>query len=266
MPIAADRITYPGPTGEVSAYLARPAGDAPWPAIVVVHEFWGLTEHIEDVARRFAGEGYLALAPDLYCHDAVYPTLKYEDLEGLLRLMNVRDVDAVIADLPAERQEGVRRALAWRDTRDASTYLPDLLAAVDYLQARPDVRAEAIGAIGYCMGGGFAGRLAAAGADLAAAVIYYGGLPPVEQIPNVRCAVQAHYGTEDPFAKTVVPSLQAAMNEHGKNFTLFMYEGAPHAFFNDTGGSYRSEAAQLAWRRTLGFFEEHLKRAPVAAR
>jgi carboxymethylenebutenolidase len=264
--IVSERLTYPGPNGDVKAYLARPTGGQPWPAIVVIQEVFGLVPHIEDVARRFAGEGYLALAPDMYSHDQVRPTIPDEAIIPALGLRMAQDKEAAIAQLPADQRDAVRRAADWLTNRDASTYVPDLRAAVDWLKARPDVRANAIGSIGYCMGGGLSGQLATSGADIAAAVIYYGAAPPLDQVGNVRCAVQGHYGGEDPGITNQVPKFEEAMKAAGKDITTFVYDGAPHAFFNDTRPSFRGDASKTAWERTLDFFQRHLKGVPAGAR
>jgi carboxymethylenebutenolidase len=262
--VSGERMTYPSASGGVEAYLAQPAGEAPWPAIIVVQEVHGLTPHIEDLARRFAGEGYLALAPNLYCHDQGFDEFTSEDLEQAMRLGREAD-EAAFAKLPEERREGVRKAVVWRNTRSQATYLPDLIEAVDYLKNRDDVRSDAIGAVGYCMGGGLVGRMATAGAAMAAGVINYGHIPPVEEVPNVRCALQGHYGGKDEGITSHVPELAAAMQQHGKDYSSFVYEGAPHAFFNDTRPSYHAEAARLTWERTLDFFARHLKKVPAGA-
>lgn len=261
--VVTERLTYPSGSGGVQAYLARPPGGQPWPAIIVIQEVFGLDSHIEDLARRFAAQGYLALAPDLYCHDPARAQLRVRDIAESMPVRRAPDVEEAIRRLPADRQDGVRRALAWLKTRDSSTYVPDLQAAVDFLKGRPDVRVEAVGCIGYCMGGGLSGQLAATGADLAAAVIYYGSPPALDQVPNVRCPVQGHYGGEDQGITSRVPEFEAAMRQHGKDFTHYVYEGAPHAFSNDTRPSYRAEASKVAWERTLDFLERHLKRALV---
>ena len=233
--------------------------------MIVIQEVFGLDDHIEDLARRFAHEGYLALAPDLYCRDAVRATLSVEDIEGALAAGR-GDVEANIRQLPADRQERVRRAINWRNDRDTSTYVPDLQAAVAYLKDRSDVRSDAIGCIGYCMGGGLSGQLATSGADIAAAVINYGGPPPANEIPRVRCAVQGHYGGLDTGITSRVPDFEAAMKSAGKDFTAYVYDGAQHAFFNNTRPSYHAEASRLTWERTLDFLQRHLKRAGVGAR
>lgn len=264
--ILTESPTYPSPSGGVKSYLAKPATGQPWPALIVIQEVFGLVAHIEDLAGRFAREGYLALAPDLYCHDPLRPTLTLQDIEQSMVVARAPDVDAAIRELPTDRQAGVRRAVDWRNKRDSSTYVPDLRAAIDYLKKRSDVRPDAIGAIGYCMGGGLSGQLATSGADIAAAVINYGGIPPLDEVPNVRCVVQGHYGGTDVGITSRVPELEAAMKAHGKSFTAYVYDGAPHAFFNDTRPSFHPEASKLTWERTLDFFDRHVRRAPVGAR
>ena len=233
--------------------------------MIVIQEVFGLDDHIEDLARRFAREGYLALAPDLYCHDSVRATLSIEDIESALAAGR-GDVEANIRQLPADRQERVRRAIDWRNNRNTSTYVPDLEAAVAYLKGRSDVRSEAVGCIGYCMGGGLSGQLATSGAEVAAAVINYGAPPPANDIPKVRCAVQGHYGGLDTGITSRIPDFEAAMKGAGKDFTAYVYEGAQHAFFNDMRPSYHPEASKLTWERTLDFLQRHLKLAAVGTR
>src|SRR5918912_1506312 len=131
-----ERLTYPASSGDLRAYLARPTAGEPWPAIIVIQEVFGLVDHIEDLARRLAGEGYLALAPDLYTHDTVRPTLDDEDIVAAFPFRGRADQIAV--EVPAAKQEGVRRAVDWLSNRNLSTYVPDLRAAVDYLRSRPD--------------------------------------------------------------------------------------------------------------------------------
>ena len=264
--IVTEQVTYPGAGEPVRAYLARPESGQPWPAVIVIQEVFGLTEHIEDIARRFAREGYLALAPDLYSHDPVRPGLSVLDIEHALLISRAPDLETGLEQVRPADRERARQAVEWRANRDTSTYLPDLRAAVDWLKSREDVRGDAIGAIGYCMGGALAGQLAASGAEIAAAVINYGGNPPLDQVPNVRCPVMGHYGGDDEPITPHVPELEAAMKAHGKDFTAYVYEGAPHAFFNDTRQTYTPDAAQLAWERTREFFQRHLKGAKAGVR
>jgi carboxymethylenebutenolidase len=263
--VSGEHLTYSGPNGPVEAYLAKPAGDGPWPGLLVIQEVFGLEPHIEDVARRFAADGYLALAPDLYCHDAAFKSVPKEGVVPALGLRREPDPEAALQAMPPGQQEAVRKAWNWLNYRDASTYVPDLQAALAFLKTHPDCTG-AVGSVGFCMGGGLSGQLAASGADLNAAVIYYGPIPPADKVSNIKCAVQGHYGGADPGITGTVPQLQAAMAANGKDFTAFVYEGAPHAFNNDTRPSYHAEAAQLAWARTREFLETHLKGARVGAR
>lgn len=266
---ATQRVAYPSHDRRVAADVARPSTAPPWPAVILIHELSGVSDHYRDVATRFAAEGYLALVPDLYANDAVFRSLSEHSVHAVGRVRHAKDLDAAIAalNLPEHEQDELRRAAHWDRERDTSTYVPDLLAAIDYLTQRADVRDGAVGVVGYCWGGGVLGQLLVAGANLAAAAIYYGEPPALDQLGNVRCPVEGHYGTGD----TVVgyrfaPDVEAAMKSKNKDFAYFLYDDAPHAFFNDTGPRYRPDAAKLAWERTLAFFERHLKGAPVGAR
>ncbi len=261
--VTGEHITYQGPSGPVRAYLAKPEGSGPWPGLVVIHEILGLTPHMEELSRRFASEGYLTVVPDLFCHDDLFSKVKEEFIIPSFRLMGAPDREAAIQALPAHEQQGARDALEWFTKRDQSSYLPDIQASVDLLKDRSDCTGI-VGSIGYCMGGALSGRLAAEGADIGAAVIFYGSIPPVDQVGKVRCAVQGHYGGDDHGITDKVPELQAAMAANGKDFTAYVYEGAPHAFFNDTRPSYVPAAAELAWSRTKEFLAKHLKGAAVA--
>lgn len=265
MAASGDLLRYPSPSGEVRAYLATPEGNGPWPGLIVIQEVFGLEPHIEDVARRFAAEGYLSIAPDFYCHDPAFKDVAKEALPQALGLRRAPDPEAALAAMPEGQREKVRQAWQWLTNRDASTYIPDLQAALALLRGRSDCTG-AVGAIGFCMGGGLSGQLAAAGADLNAAVIYYGPIPPVDKVANIKCPVQGHYGGEDPGITNTVPELQAAMAANGKDFTAYVYEGAPHAFNNNDRPSYHPEAAKLSWSRTTEFLAKHLKGAAVSAR
>lgn len=267
--MATEKVQYPSRGKAVAADLALPSASPPWPAVILIHEISGASDHYRDVAGRFADAGYLALAPDLYSNDEVFKSLEEHAVHAMGRVRHAQDLEAAITalNLPSHEHEELRKAAYWDRERDTSTYVPDLVGAIERLRTRPDVRSEGIAAVGYCWGGGLLGQLLVAGADLAAAAIYYGEPPAFDQVGSVRCPVQGHYGTGD----TVVgykfaPDLAAAMDAHGKEFNYFLYEDAPHAFFNDTGPRYRPEAAQLAWQRTLEFLERNLKGAILPGR
>jgi carboxymethylenebutenolidase len=225
-----------------------------------------LIPYVEDVARRLAREGYLALAPDLYTGDSIRAVLNVEELEEATALGRASDVDAATAALPAERRERVRAAHDWRQARTGEKYIPFLQGTLRYLQGRSDVMPGAVGAIGFCMGGRLSATLATTGAELAGAVVFYGPNPPLNNVANVRCPVQGHYGGDDPSVTLKVPDLDAAMKAAGKGFTYFVYEGAPHAFHNDTRPDYHAEASRLSWGRAVEFLATHVKGAAVLAR
>ena len=236
MAVASSTVTYSAPSGQVQAYLSRPDTREPRPGLVVVQEWWGLDEHIKDITRRFAAEGYVALAPDLY-HGTV--TAEPDEAQKLMMAL----------DKPRAVQE--------------------VAAGVRWLRGQPACRGQKLATIGYCMGGALS--LAAAielGGELDACVIYYGRNPdPIDQVQRVQCPVLGIYGEADQGVPPAeVERLAQAMQRHGKSFQHHIYPGAPHAFFNDTRPQvYRAEAARDAWQKTLAFFAQHLQ-APAAQR
>lgn len=264
---ATERVGYPSRGLSVEAEIAQPKTAGPWPAVILVHEITGTSDHYRDVANRFANEGYLALVPDLYSNDAVFRSMHLHDIHQVGRFRHAKDLEKALEVLPEDQRDGARKAVLWDRERDTSTYVVDLLSAIDYLKSRSNVRNDGIGCIGYCWGGGELGKLLVAGADLAAAAIYYGEPPALDKLGNVRCPVQGHYGSADTVVGyAFVPDLESGMKARGKHFESYIYEDAPHAFFNDTGPRYRAEPSKLAWERTLTFFQQHLKGAPLGAR
>ncbi len=266
--IHAERCVYESRHGEVGAYLARPNQGGPWPAVLVIHDRYGLWEHIEETARDFAEAGYLALAPDLNWRDEARRALDDDDVHEGGKILNADDFEAALGSYSAERRAKVRSGAEWLKNRGSATHLDDTLAGIAFLKARSDVQANAVGCFGYCMGGRVTATVAGSGADIAAAVIYYGIFTdPEKQAPNVRCPVQGHYGATDKGVTGTVPATEAAMKANGKDYTTYVYENAGHAFAdNHSETSYRPEVTRLAWERTLDFFAKHLKRATAAAR
>lgn len=226
---AGETVSYASGSEAVSAYLVKPEGAGPFPAVVVIHEWWGLNDQVREEARELAGEGYVALAVDLY-----------------------RGRVATTSDEAHELSRGLPEDRARRD----------LLAAFAYLAARKDVRAKSIGSIGWCMGGGYSLQLALAEPRLAAAVIYYGRLAADEAtLAKLRAPVLGLFGEDDrgiPAAS--VREFEAALKKLGKPASIHLYAGAGHAFANETRPSYRKEAAEDAWAKTLAFFAENLKK------
>jgi len=271
MQLHTEWLSYPGATAPLRAYLARPSVGEPLPGLLVIQEMWGVDDHIEDVTRRFAESGYVALAPDLFSAGGTRPpALAMGRIEAFKRFMDGADA-AVWAD-PAAMQAALGRlsadeAAQIRETqgtlmgtamRDTAGHVANLRAAVAWLAAQPFCAGRAVGSVGYCMGGGLSAQLAAADAGIAGAVIYYGSSLPADRVAAVSCPVLGIYGGDDPRITGTVPAFAEAMAAAGKPFESRIYPGAPHAFSNDTRPSYRPDPSRDAWARTLAFFAAHL--------
>jgi carboxymethylenebutenolidase len=219
-------IKYPAEKGDMLAHFARPKGDTKLPGVIVIHENRGLNPHTRDVARRVALEGFLAVAPD-----ACSP------LGG-----TPEDVDAARAKM---------REL------DAGETVKNFVAAVKYLKTHPQSTGK-VGCMGFCWGGGMTNQVAVNASDLNAAVPFYGRQPAEEDVPKIKASMLCHYAGLDERINTGIEAFEAAMKKAGIEYKIYMYEGAAHAFFNDTGSRYHQEAAQLAWKRTIAFLKEKL--------
>lgn len=228
--ITIERRMVTGGPEPVEAYIVRPANVTSAPGILVIHENRGLTPHIRDVARRFAKLGFVALAPDL--------------------LTPKGGADS-FAD-PAE-------AIAALGTLDRDAMVADLLASLDELSSLPEVDSSRLGVTGFCFGGGMAWRVATKSPQLRAAVPFYGSIPPLDDVPGIGASVLAIYGGLDERINAGIPDIEKAMADNGKSFEKEIYDGAEHAFHNDTNPDrYHPEAARAAWSRAAGFFAEHL--------
>ena len=215
----------------MKAFVAAPQTKDQRPAILIVQEWWGLTEYIKDIARRYAAEGYVAIAPDLYSRLGHALTT---DAGEAGKLMNT-----------LKQEDG----------------LIDLNATVAYLKSVPEVDAAKIGITGFCMGGSYALMLPCVSPEIKAAVPFYGQVPnPDTPIQKLACPVLYLYGEDDGWiTKADVQRLAAALKKYNKAGEIKTYPGAPHAFFRDTDPSvYRPEAARDAWARTKAFFKQHL--------
>jgi carboxymethylenebutenolidase len=226
-----ETVTFKSGTETASAFLASAEGKGPFPAVVVIQEWWGLNDWVKDQARALAKEGYQALAVDLYRGKV---TDKQEEAHQLMM------------GTPPDR------------------VMRDLKAALEYLKGRPDVRKDRIGAIGWCMGGRYTLALATEEPTLAAAVAYYGA-PPTDPaaIAKIKAPVLGNFGGEDKGpSPEQVKEFEAAMKKAGKSVDLKIYEGAGHAFANENNPwkGYRAEAARDAWARTTKFLAAHLKK------
>ena len=226
--IVTERVVYPGKTGEVKAYLARPKGVQKAPAVIVIHENRGLNPHIEDVARRAAVAGFLAIAPDGLSPAGGTP----EDLDKARELIQTLNREDTVANF---------------------------VAAVAFATKHPHSTGK-VGCVGFCWGGAMANQLAVHAPDLKAAVPFYGRQPAMADVPKIKAALLLHYAATDQGINAGIAEYEAALKAANVNYTLHMYENTQHAFHNDTAaGRYDEAAAKLAWQRTIAFFKEKLK-------
>lgn len=226
--LSTERITYPGAAGDMKAYVARPKKDGKYAAVVVIHENRGLNPHIEDVTRRAALAGYLAIAPD-----ALSP----------------------LGGTPANEDEA--RQLFGK--LDAQQTITNFAKAFDYAEGRKDCNGK-FGCVGFCWGGAMSNNLAVNVPKLKAAVAYYGRQPVVEDVAKIKAAVQLHYGGLDERVNAGIPTYEEALKKNKVKYELYIYEGVNHAFHNDTSAArYNEAAAKLSWKRTLDFYDKYLK-------
>jgi carboxymethylenebutenolidase len=222
-------VEYPSPNGSgtMRGYLARPATGGPKPAVLVVHENRGLNPYIEDVVRRFAAADFLALGPDALTPLGGYPGNDDEGREMQSRL-------------------------------DRDTMVADFQAGAEFLMSHADSTGR-VGAVGFCFGGWVVNTLAVRMPDLGAAVPFYGSAPPVEDVPRIEAPLMIQYGGLDERVNAGWPAFRDALEAHGKEYVMHMYDGANHGFHNDTTPRYDEDAARLAQDRTIAFFNEHLR-------
>jgi carboxymethylenebutenolidase len=203
-------------------------GDAKLPAVIVVHQNRGLNPHIEDVARRVALAGFVALAPDFM---------------------------SPLGGTPADEEEAMKEFAKVKP----AVAQADAVKTVAYLRSRPDVT-QKIGVVGFCWGGGIVNLLAEAAPDLAAGVAYYGVAPPLDKVADIKAKLMLHYAGLDNRVNATRPGYEEALKKAGVQYTAYLYEGANHAFNDDTNiPRYDAAAAKLAWQRTIDFFNATLK-------
>ncbi|MDP1863472.1 MAG: dienelactone hydrolase family protein [Thiobacillus sp.] len=218
---------YPGATGEIKAYLARPKGTGKLPAVIVIHENRGLNPHIEDVARRMALEGFLVLAPDLL---------------------------SPLGGTPAN--EDTAREMIGK--LDGTQTVANLRAAVGWLSKHAHGNGK-VGTMGFCWGGGMVGDLAVHEPSLAAAVVYYGRQPKAADVGNIQAPLLLHYAGLDKRINESIADFESALKQANKPYELHVYEGVNHAFNNDTSEArYSPQTAELAWSRSVAFLKGKL--------
>jgi carboxymethylenebutenolidase len=225
--LTSERIEYPGANGTVmKGYLARPVNAGPLPAVIVIHENRGLNAHIEDIARRVALEGFAALAPDLLSPSGGTPTDEDQARQMISAL-------------------------------DPAVTVQNAVATVEFLKTDKRTTGK-VGVIGFCWGGGVANQLAVASPDLGAAVSYY-GMQPKANIGQIKARMMMHYAGLDDRTNAGIPDFEAALKAAGVDYQVFVYDGANHAFNNDTSAArYDKAAADLAWSRTIPFLKAAL--------
>ena len=227
--ITPEYVMYPSPNGhgEVRGYMVRPAGvEGKLPAVVVVHENRGLNPYIEDVARRLAKAGFMAIAPDGLTSVGGYPG---NDAEGK----------------------------ALQKTVDRAMLMNDMFAAVEFMMTHEGSTGN-VGITGFCYGGGVANAAAVAYPELKAAVPYYGRQAAAEDVPKIQAPLLLHYGELDERVNKGWPDYEAALKANGKNYEAYFYKDANHGFHNDSTPRYDEEMANLSWDRTLAHFKQHL--------
>ena len=228
--IHARYVSYPSPggnSGSMRGYLVQPAGEGPFPAVLVIHENRGLNPYIEDVARRAAIEGFLALAPDGLAPAGGYPG---NDDDG------------------RQLQAGL----------DQAKLRTDMLNSARFVKAHA-LSSGKLGAVGFCWGGGMVNRLAVAlGADLQAGVPFYGAAPELASVARIKAPLLLHFADNDPRINAMWPDYEAALKAAGVRYEAYRYPGTQHGFHNNSTPRYREEAAKLAWQRTVAFFRKYV--------
>ena len=227
--IHADYIMYPSPngTGDVRGYLVRPsAAEGPLPAVLVIHENRGLNPYIEDVARRLAKAGFMALAPDGLTSVGGYPG---NDADG-------RELQRTV---------------------DGTQLMNDFFAGFEHLLGRDDSTGK-VGAVGFCYGGGVVGAISVAYPELAAGVPFYGRQPAVADVPKIQAPLLVQMGELDERINAGWPDFEAALQANNKVYEAHIYENANHGFHNDSTPRYDEAMAELAWERTVGWFNQYL--------
>ncbi len=223
-------VEYPSPggtSGMMRGYLVQPTGEGPFPSVVIFHENRGLNPYVEDVARRAAVAGFLALAPDGLSPVGGYPG---NDDDGRTMQRNL----------------------------DPDELSQDMVNSARYVQGH-ELSTGRLGATGFCWGGGMTNRLAVAlGEDLSAGVPFYGAAPATEDVASIRAAMMIQYAETDERINAMWPDFEAAMQANGVDYRMHMYEGTNHGFHNNSTPRYNEEAADLAWSRTIDFWTEHL--------
>ena len=226
--ILTEEVGYYDKSDKVRGYLARPEGNQKHPALILIHEWWGLNDYMRQNAEIFAKLGYVALAVDLYGGKST--------------------------TIPDEA-----RALATGVRQNVQSAFDNLKSAVSYLKSRPDVDSARLAAIGWCFGGGWSYQIAKNNLGVKASIIYYGFFNPKDDLSKMRATILGHFGKDDGYIKVDnVNEFQAKLKTLNGDHEIYIYENAGHGFANSGGGMYNKAAAELAWDRTVVFLNKYL--------
>ena len=271
MSLETEWIRY-GNNGEYSGYAARLQDvKEPLPAVIVLQEIWGVDDHIQDITRRLALAGYAAFAPDLFARNGERPEpLKPERVQEAKWFLNSipqanwRDLEqrqAALAQLPEDKVKPVSDSLDYLFNLSGmmQNFVQQVVMTSSWLRETYEYSlGKGVASVGFCLGGGLSGILAAKDSSLKGAVIFYGSGPSSELISEIQCPMLGFYGENDKRITDDVPALGEALFLAGKQFDYHIYANAPHAFFNDTRPSYQVDAARDAYARTLTFLQHVL--------
>jgi carboxymethylenebutenolidase len=259
-------VRFGGDQRDLAGYLVLPDGEGPHPGLLVIQEIWGVDDHIRGVCRRFARAGYAALAPDLYTGE-LNETIRPENIMAGMAFMRQappevqRDpsrLGAALAERTPEERRALTTLMSVMSPERRAGFARDVVGTFGYLASRPEVDPARIGSLGFCLGGGLSFRLATLEPRLRACVVFYGENPPADTIAVIQAPVLGLYGAEDRRITDAVPDVVRQMEAAGRTFEHHVYEGAPHAFFNDSRPTYRPEAADDAWEQVLDFLARTL--------
>ncbi len=272
MEIRSEMVSYSGDAGKaVSAYLAMPASGGSWPGVVLIHEIFGLNAHIRDVADRIAREGYAVLAPHMYSNDPeLDSTFSEPNLAVSMKFMGKLDrtrmrdsvyMQEMLAKEPeAERKVTSKVLAAMFGGMPKKKMIENGVKAVEFLGSRDFIKKGKIATMGFCFGGGISGNVSCR-TKTAACVIFYGENPsPIGMAGKIDGPFLGLYGAEDMRINADLDKLVSEFTRNKKDFEIKVYEGAAHAFFNNTNAHvYNEKAAQDSWKRVMGFFERALR-------
>jgi carboxymethylenebutenolidase len=272
MAIRTRTVHIPTEHEPMECFLAFPEnGPSTHPAVVVIHEIFGADAHIRKVAERFAAQGYVGAAPELFPPD-VRAVLTPGNIALAMQSLaqappELRRDPGKFAEFaaaqPPERRPALEGFAKVTNPVVQAGFAQDLLALTKYLRGLPEVDPANVGSVGFCFGGAMSARLATLDPDLRAAVVFYGQNPPLEDVPRIRAPILGLYGELDPGLTGTVPLLEEAMARSGRSFTSHVYPGAKHAFFNDTRPTnYHAASAEDAWNRTLQFLAQSFGAPP----